>query len=194
MILNANVFHQQANNFDRRQSKCFFFLVFVWFSVIPFSFYRYDMKLDSYSSCQLTSVSSDKLDLSMDFQSDVDYDYYEKNLNASPSCRLMEFNNEYGQRRQWGFSGGDQNLLLWQDVNSLWNQPNEVRAYGDDRPSFGFDNRVRPGEPENDEQSLSIKHHGKTKFFHKGIRPSFTPSFTPTFSKGGGRQPVSPNG
>lgn len=157
------------------------------------------MKLDSYSSCQLTAVPSDKLDLSMDFHSDVDYDYYEKNANASPSCRYLEFTSEYGQRRQWGVAGGvggggGQDLSLWHDVNSLWNRPNEVAgARGDDRPasaSFGLFDDL-PG----DDRSLSSlrhhhRHHGKGTFFHKGVGPSFTP----TFLNGGGRRPVSPNG
>lgn len=150
------------------------------------------MRLDSYSSCQLTSMPSEKLDLSMDFQSDLDYDFFEKNVNASPSCRYMEFTSPYGQRRQWGFPGGDQDLSLWQDLNSLWNQQNDV-AYGDDRASF-YDGRevyAKPVVSENDAQSLSIRQHNpyntNAQFFHKkgGLKPTFSTA---------GRQPASPNG
>ncbi|XP_015363152.1 PREDICTED: uncharacterized protein LOC107161309 isoform X1 [Diuraphis noxia] len=102
--------------------------------------FRYDMKLDSYSSCQLSSVSSEKLDLSLDFQSDVEYDYFEKNVNASPSCRYAELAGPYGQRRKWGGSGDEQDL--WQDLSPQWQQGNEV-AYGDvDRV---FYDQLKPG-------------------------------------------------
>lgn len=100
------------------------------------------MKLDSYSSCQLSSVSSDKLDLSQDFQSDVEYDYFEKNVNASPSCRYTELAGPYGQRRKWGGSGNEQDL--WQDLNTQWQQGNEV-AYGGDKV---FYDQLKPGVQE----------------------------------------------
>lgn len=92
------------------------------------------MKSDSYSSCQLTSVPSEKLDLSLDFQSEVDYDFYEKNVNASPSCRYLELDSpfNYGQNRKWGNVGNEQDVSLWQDFNPLWYQRNDI-GYGNDR-------------------------------------------------------------
>lgn len=101
------------------------------------------MKLDSYSSCQLSSVSSDKLDLSLDFQSDVEYDYFEKNVNASPSCRYAELAGPYGQRRKWGGSGNEQDL--WQDLSPQWQQGNEVAYGGVDRV---FYDQLKPGVQE----------------------------------------------
>ncbi|VVC46129.1 PAN/Apple domain [Cinara cedri] len=94
--------------------------------------FRYDMKSDSYSSCQLTSIPPEKLDLSTDFHSDVDYDFYEKNVNASPICRYLEFTDPYGQRRQWDISGNEPDLSLWQDLNPSLFQKNDV-GYGNDK-------------------------------------------------------------
>lgn len=88
------------------------------------------MNLNSYSSCQLTDVPPEKLDLSLDFQSDLDYDFYQKNVNASPSCRYLELNNLYGQRRQWGQKPDISSL--WQNFNPTWFQRNDI-GYGNDQ-------------------------------------------------------------
>lgn len=98
---------------------------------VVWPFCRYDMKLDSYSSCQLTSVPVAKLDLSADFQSDVDYDFFQKNVNASPSCRYSDLTGPYGQGQKWPSPNGP-DLSLWQDPGLLWQQRNDV-AYGNDR-------------------------------------------------------------
>lgn len=89
--------------------------------------------LNAYSSCQLTSAPSANLDLSLDFQSDLDYDYFEKNINASPSCRYLDLENPFGLRRQWAIKP-DINSL-WQDVNPSLYQKNDV-GYGNDKVHY----------------------------------------------------------
>lgn len=101
------------------------------------------MNLDSYSSCQLSSVPSEKLDLSSDFQSDLEYDFFEKNINASPSCRYTELANPYAQRRKWTGTGNEQDL--WQDLGQQWQQGNEVAYGGNDRV---FYDQFKPGVQE----------------------------------------------
>lgn len=76
-----------------------------------------------------------KLDLSVDFQSDVDYDFFEKNANASPSCRYADLIGPYGHRRRWpGVVVGEPDITsgLWRDFGPAWPPGNEV-AYGNDR-------------------------------------------------------------
>lgn len=92
---------------------------------------RYNTKSDEYNSCQLTSVPVAKFDLSVDFQSDVDYDFYEKNVNASPSCRYSDLTGPYGQRRKW-LGVGEQDTSLWQDYGVAWAPRNDI-VYGNDR-------------------------------------------------------------
>lgn len=145
------------------------------------------MKLDSYSSCQLTSVPSAKLDLSSDFQSDVDYDFFEKNVNASPSCRYLELSNPYGQRRDWGVVGNDQDLSLWQDLNPLWYQRNDI-AYGNEKVFYDTNLQPKPGVSEYDGASLTRPNdnpYNNIQFLYNGIQPSLSVP---------GRQPLSPNG
>ncbi|XP_050426859.1 uncharacterized protein LOC126837103 [Adelges cooleyi] len=136
--------------------------------------YRYDTKLSSYSSCQLTAVPTAKLDLSLDFFSDVDYDFYEKNVNVSPICRYLDLAGpvSYGQNRKWGFGGNDQELTLWRDPNPTWIQRNDVGGgYGNDPVYY-------------DRGSVSPTLGG----------PNINPfnNFNPTMSPGPDRQPTSP--
>uniref|UniRef100_A0A2S2R1U8 Apple domain-containing protein n=1 Tax=Sipha flava TaxID=143950 RepID=A0A2S2R1U8_9HEMI len=146
--------------------------------------FRYDMKLDSYSSCQLTSVPSAKLDLSLDFQSDLDYDFFEKNVNASPTCRYLELTNPYGQRRNWGIAGNQEDL--WQDLGPLWYQRNEI-AYGADKVYYDTGLQPKPGVPEYDGASLTRPNdnpYNNFQLLYNGIQPSLS---VPD------RQPLSPN-
>jgi len=73
----------------------------------------------------------------------VEYDYFEKNVNASPSCRYTELASPYGQRRKWGGSGNEQDL--WQDLSAQWQQGNEVAYGGGDRV---FYDQLKPGVQE----------------------------------------------
>lgn len=143
------------------------------------------MKLDSYSSCQLTSVPSTKLDLSSDFQSDLDYDFFERNVNASPTCRYLELTSTYGQRRNWGIAGNQEDL--WQDLNSLWYQKNDI-TYGADKVYYDSGLQPKPGVPEYDGASLTRPNDNPYNNFHllyNGVHPSLS---VPD------RQPLSPNG
>lgn len=88
----------------------------------------------------MTSITPEKLDLSADFQSDVDYDFYEKNTNSSPVCRYTELTDPYGQRRQWDVTGTGQDPS-WQGVNPSLIQKNDV-GYGDDK--VHYDVSVQP--------------------------------------------------
>lgn len=74
-------------------------------------------------------MPSTKLDLSLDFQSDLDYDFFEKNVNASPSCRYLDLGNIYGLGHQWGFK--PDLSYLWQELNPSLYQRNDV-GYGND--------------------------------------------------------------
>lgn len=132
------------------------------------------MKLDSYSSCQLTSVPSQKLDLSLDFQSELDYDFYEKNVNASPSCRYLEFPKLYaGQIRKWDVTGNGQDISLWQDVNPpLWYQKNDI-AYGNE-PVY-YDRSIlqsTPSVPMSITPNVQIPNDGASPTFPTGTRPA----------------------
>jgi len=159
------------------------------FTTCFFFCYRYDMKLDSYSSCQLSSVSSNKLDLSQDFQSDVEYDYFEKNVNASPSCRYTEQANPYGQRRKWGGSGNEQDL--WQDISTQWQQSNEVGYGGGDRV---FYDQLKPGVQELFSGGGGTSLVRTTDLYHNDVRLLYNniqPTLTATTVN---RLPVSING
>lgn len=131
------------------------------------------MKLDSYSSCQLTSVPSQKLDLSLDFQSEVNYDFYEKNVNASPSCRYLEFPNVYGGLvRKWDITGNGQDLSLWQDVNpSLWYQKNDI-AYGNEPVYYDRGIQSTPVVPVSITPNVQIPNDGVSPTFPTAIRPA----------------------
>lgn len=135
------------------------------------------MKLDSYSSCQLTSVSSAKLDLTLDFESEVDYDFFEKNVNGSPSCRyLQEYSNpfNYGQNRKWGIAGNEQDISLWQDP--LWYQRNDV-LYGNDRVYYDRGVLATAGVPGYDGVALSAKPgnpFNNVQFLYNGISPTLS--------------------
>lgn len=91
------------------------------------------MELNTYSSCQLTSVPSTKLDLSLDFQSDLDYDFFEKNVNASPSCRYLDLENPRGLGRQWGIK--PDLTSLWQGFSPSLYQRNDV-GYGNENAYY----------------------------------------------------------
>lgn len=146
------------------------------------------MKLDSYSSCQLTSVPTEKLDLSLDFQSDIDYDFFEKNINGSPSCRYLELGSGYGERRQWGVTGNEQDLSLWQDLSPSLYQKNDV-GYGNDQVYYDRGIQSTPaGIPGYDSTSLlrPINPYNKPQFpLYSGVNPTIS---TPD------RLPVSING
>lgn len=112
------------------------------------------MELNTYSSCQLTSVPSTKLDLSLDFQSDLDYDFFEKNVNASPSCRYLDLENPYGLR--WGVKPGL--TSLWQGFNPSLYQRNDI-GYGNENAYYdgGVLSTAAAVVPEYDGVNLSIR-------------------------------------
>lgn len=143
--------------------------------------FRYDVNLNSYSSCQLTAVPMEKLDLTLDFQSDLDYDFYERNLNASPSCRYLEVNSLYGQKHAWGQEPDISNL--WQDLNPTWNQRNDI-GYGNDKVYYDR-GVISTGLPVPDNGTpLSIKPN-QIPFLYGDINPTLSTA---------DRLPVSSNG
>lgn len=150
---------------------------------------RYDLELDAYSSCQLTGSSSAKLDLSLDFHSDLEYDFYEKNVNASPGCRYLELPGAYGQRRNWDIAGNEQDVgSPWKDFDPLWYQRNNEIAYGNDKVFY---------------DRGTVQPTGSSVFGYDGLRPlSVNPFNTARNPFDGvdqtlstaGRIPVSQNG
>ncbi|KAI5699733.1 hypothetical protein M8J75_007770 [Diaphorina citri] len=48
--------------------------------------FRFDPSGQGRSSCQLTAIPVERLDLTIDFDSDLDYDFFERDRNAPPGC------------------------------------------------------------------------------------------------------------
>ncbi|XP_054281057.1 uncharacterized protein LOC128998749 [Macrosteles quadrilineatus] len=72
--------------------------------------FRFDGTGRGRSSCQLTSVPSDHLDPTMDFNADRDYDFFERDRNAPKSCTRpwsgLRPWTQYGSQRLHGVMGG----------------------------------------------------------------------------------------
>jgi len=121
-------------------------------------------------------MASDKLDLSSDFQSDVEYDFFEKNVNASPSCRFTDLGSPYGQRRKWDGSENEQDL--WKDLIPQWQQGNEVAYGGGDRV---FYDQLKPGVQElfgGGGGTFLIRpdnpYNNNVRFLYNNIQPTLT--------------------
>lgn len=71
---------------------------------------RFDGSGEGRSSCQLTSVPSEHLDASHDFNADRDYDFFERDRNAPKSCSRplagLRPWTQYGSQRFHGVMGG----------------------------------------------------------------------------------------
>nr|XP_018917639.1 PREDICTED: uncharacterized protein LOC109044389 [Bemisia tabaci] len=63
--------------------------------------FRFEPTGESLGSCQLTSYPADHLDLSQDFNSDLAYDFFERDRNAGPGCNGWSI----GGPSQWGSKG-----------------------------------------------------------------------------------------
>lgn len=72
--------------------------------------YRFDATGEGRSSCQLTSVPSEHLDATLDFNADRDYDFFERDRNAPKSCSRpwsgLRPWTQYGSQRFDGAMGG----------------------------------------------------------------------------------------
>lgn len=70
--------------------------------------YRFGTTPEVSNSCQLTAIPGGNLDLTLDFTSDVEYDFFTRDRNAPASCgHLSDQTWNYGFNRRT-YVGGDE--------------------------------------------------------------------------------------
>lgn len=80
------------------------------YQIMVINCFRFDGSGEGRSSCQLTSVPSEHLDATSDFNADRDYDFFERDRNAPKWCTRpwsgLRPWTQYGSQRLHGVVGG----------------------------------------------------------------------------------------
>lgn len=139
----------------------------------------------------MTSISPENLDLSADFHSDLNYDFYEKNVNASPICRYLDLTNPYGPRHQWDIAGNEPDLSSWQDLNPSLFQKNDV-GYGNDKVYYDLSIHSTPAANSGYNGNVPISINSNNNNPYNNVQYGYN-GISPTLPVGN-RMPVSSNG
>lgn len=78
-------------------------------------FVRFGTSSEIASSCQLTAMPGMNLDLTLDFTSDTDYDFYTRDRNAPAACGLLSY-------KSWNYYP----VTVTYGPNDLWQTPTPI--------------------------------------------------------------------
>ncbi len=81
---------------------------FLQFQLLLLRFCRFSSNPEIGNSCQLTAMPGMNLDLTLDFTSDVDYDFYTRDRNAPAACGHLSYKTwNYGYDRRTNIAPND---------------------------------------------------------------------------------------